>query len=89
MERTFKTYNSIIFTHNRAETADKILKAIKDFWLTKGYAPGARDIQKAIGVESLSTVARHLKYLRADGKVIWNEGDVRSLRLPNMRIVFD
>lgn len=46
---------------------EEVLRFIEDFFSRKGYAPSIREIQKAINVQSTSTVHTYINYLVETG----------------------
>lgn len=59
----------------------QVYDAIEEFMATNGYAPSIRDICKATGIRSTSTVWYHLNNLRNEGRVTWKDARSRTLRL--------
>jgi repressor LexA len=51
------------------ERQKSIFKFIKDFLIEKGYPPSVREIGKAVGLKSSSTVHGYLAKLEADGLI--------------------
>lgn len=51
------------------DTRSSILRYISDCQDTNGYAPSYREIAAAVGLQSPSTVARHIRVLKNEGKI--------------------
>lgn len=51
------------------EMRDRILKYISDRFDTDGCAPSYREIAAAVGLQSPSSVARHVRILQKEGKL--------------------
>lgn len=64
-------------TKKQRETLD----FISDFIEKQGYSPSFREIQRALGVKSVSTVASHVDNLIAKGYLRKSESGVRSLEI--------
>lgn len=58
-----------------------VLAYIAAFTAVRGYAPTLREIGKGLGIVSVAAVAQHLGYLRAKGRLTWEEGRQRTLRV--------
>ncbi len=56
-----------------------LLDFIEAFIDDKGYSPTYREIMKALGYKSVSTVAKHVDNLVALGALVKKDGEVRSL----------
>lgn len=52
-----------------SESQEKVLQAIVDFHAVHGYPPAIRDICKATGLTSSSTVWSHLRSLQEAGYI--------------------
>ena len=61
----------------------EILTYIEQYSKEKGYPPTVREIGKAVGLCSTSTVHGYLKRLERDGKLEKADGGSRTLRLKN------
>lgn len=59
----------------------ELLEYLKGFISTHGYGPSYREIQKALGYGSVSTVAIHIEGLIKTGKVIKKDFSARSLEV--------
>lgn len=51
------------------DTRSSILRYISDCHDTNGYSPSYREIAAAVGLQSPSTVARHIRVLKSEGKL--------------------
>lgn len=58
---------------------DKVFHAIEEYYLANGFGASFRDIQRATGIGSLSTVDRYVKQLRAEGLIIAKRDHYRTL----------
>lgn len=63
------------------EKRGQITEAIAAYSEAHGYAPTVRELAGAVGLRSTNTVWSHLLYLRQLGRVTWQEGAGRTLRL--------
>jgi repressor LexA len=61
-------------------TDEQIIKAIVELG-AKGYPPSIREIGKAVGLKSSSTVQKRLIKLKNQGKIEWEPTHVRTLRV--------
>lgn len=59
----------------------QLLDFIEGFISGQGYSPTFREIMQALGYKSVSTVAKHIDGLVAQGALIKREGKARSLEL--------
>lgn len=59
----------------------ELLAYLKGFITTNGYGPSYREIQKALGYSSVSTVATHIDGLVKAGKLNKKDFSARSLEL--------
>jgi SOS-response transcriptional repressor LexA len=57
-----------------------ILACLSESLALRGYPPSGRELMDAAGLRSFSSVHHHLKRLRAEGYVTWNDGEQRTLR---------
>lgn len=64
---------------------NEILAYIEQYSLQKGYPPTVREIGKAVGLNSPSTVHGYLSRLEKDGKLEKEDGSSRALRLKGFR----
>ena len=58
-----------------------ILQFIRRYQKKHGYPPSVRDITSAVGLASPSTTHVHLVALRSQGRVSWEQGKMRTLRV--------
>lgn len=61
----------------------ELLAYLKGFITTNGYGPSYREIQKALGYSSVSTVATHIDGLVKAGKLNKKDFSARSLEIVN------
>lgn len=59
----------------------ELLEYLKGFITTNGYGPSYREIQKALGYSSVSTVAVHIDGLVVAGKLVKKDRSARSLEI--------
>ena len=59
----------------------QLLDFIEGFISGQGYSPTFREIMQALGYKSVSTVAKHIDGLVAQGALIKREGKARLLEL--------
>lgn len=72
------------------KTRDRILQFISDFTDANGYTPSYREIALAVGLQSTSTVARHINNLKKNGKLIAvSDSKGRNLRLNRNIALYD
>ena len=62
---------------------------IKQFWLEKGYPPDICDLAARVGLSAKSATWYWLNRFRQDGQILFEEKIERTIRLPNMGVVFD
>lgn len=58
----------------------RVLEWLIDYHAEHGYSPSVREIARGLGVTA-STAHYHLGVLRAEGKVAWESGQMRTLRV--------
>ena len=63
-----------------AEDAE-IVSAIARFCSQHGYGPSFIEVGKACGFNSTASIKYRLDKLRAEGKVTWQDGRARTLRV--------
>lgn len=63
-----------------------IFKFIKQQIETAGYPPSVREIGKAVGLSSSSTVHAHLRTLQKKGLLEIDDSKTRAIRLPNRHL---
>ena len=56
-----------------------LLKFLKDYYAEKGYPPNVREMGKAMGVKSTSTVVYYLKKLEQKGLIIREMAKTRAI----------
>ena len=66
---------------NLDETSDLIFEYIDEYIRENGYAPSVRDICDGVGVKSTSTVHTHLKRLEHQGRLTYETGKRRAIKL--------
>lgn len=59
----------------------ELLEYLKGFIIATGYGPSYREIQRALGYKSVSTVAMHIEGLIKIGKLRKKDQTARSLEL--------
>ena len=59
---------------------NKVYETIKTFLEERSYPPAVRDISAALGV-STSTVHYHMHRLRRKGRIAFEDGRARTVRL--------
>jgi repressor LexA len=64
-------------TDRQAEVLATIKRLIKE----RGYPPTVAELMAALDIASPTGVTCHLKALRAKGKLTWQDGKSRTLRL--------
>lgn len=60
---------------------DEVLDFIISFIAKRGYAPSIREIQTALSLSSPSRVQDRLVALRSEGRIDWEPGLPRTLRV--------
>lgn len=64
------------------DITEKVLEFCKDYIEEHGYAPTIREIGKAIGISSTSSVHRHMQRLFKEGKLATEHpGEARAFRI--------
>ena len=69
-----------------AERCDSIYEYIKDFLMDKGYPPSVREIGKAVGLSSSSTVHAYLRKLEKNGRIHRDPTKPRAIELTEEKI---
>lgn len=59
----------------------ELLEYLKGFIITTGYGPSYREIQRALGYKSVSTVAAHIDGLVKVGKLYKKDRSARSIEI--------
>lgn len=65
----------------RGVKADEVVGFLAGYINQHGYSPTIAEIGEGVGLASKAGVHRHLRRLRAEGRVTWVEGSTRTLRL--------
>ena len=60
-------------------TRERILFFIGDFHKWNGYSPSFDEIREALGFASKSPIHYHMKRLRADGLIDYQDGQPRTV----------
>lgn len=63
------------------KTKERILQYVEEFTKQNGYCPTVREIGKAVGLSSSSTVHRHLKNLEEEGLIDSKTSTPRTWRV--------
>ncbi len=63
----------------------ELLQFIDDFIKEHGYGPSYREVMRALGYKSVSTVAAHVDQLIAKGYVEKKDNSARSLQVVSLR----
>lgn len=58
-----------------------VLAYIAAFTAERGYAPTLREVGEGLGIVSTNAVAQHVGYLRQKGRLIWEDGKQRTMRV--------
>ena len=66
---------------NLNENQIKILEYLKEFNLKKGYPPSIREICKAVGYKSTSSVYKHLNILEEEGYIRKDSSKPRAIEI--------
>lgn len=67
-------------TDATAARTERIHDAIVVLWV-RGFGPTLQEIQEYAGISSVSVVYYHLHKLRLAGRVTWEEGKARTIRV--------
>lgn len=62
-------------------TRRNIVKFISSYWTKNKCAPSLTEISAGVGLASHSAVRTHLLILQNEGKVTWQAGKMRSVRV--------
>ncbi len=65
----------------QAEARKVVLRYIRKFWREYNYPPTMREIAAALGYGSKEAIRYHLRALREQGIVDWQEGAGRTIRI--------
>ena len=60
---------------------DVLLAAIIACWDDRGVAPTVRELSEELGLRSTAPMHRYLERLREEGRVSWERGKARTLRV--------
>lgn len=58
-----------------------VLAYVAAFTAERGYAPTLREIGDGLGIASVNAVSQHLFYLRKKGRLAWEDGKQRTMRV--------
>lgn len=64
----------------RYVTNRQVYDAIQSFIAQHGYCPTVREIAEIVGINVSSTWA-HLRTLRKHGWIVWNDRQIRTIRI--------
>lgn len=59
----------------------EVLSAIAEFQNVRGYSPSIRELADVLGLDSVSTVHRHLEVLKRQGFIAWEPSANRTIRI--------
>lgn len=62
-------------------TREQVTRFIEAFDIFHGYAPSIEDVRKGCGFASQSTALYWLRKLRAEGRIDYEDGKARTLRV--------
>ena len=62
-------------------TDDEIVTFVRDFCGRHGFGPTIREVGEALGYRSYTAVKYRLDNLREEGRVTWQDGRTRTLRV--------
>lgn len=60
---------------------DELVEFIRDYARERGYAPSVREVAAHVKFSSTSSAHALLRSLRSQGRVEWEEGQPRTLRV--------
>ena len=60
---------------------DELVEWLEEFFASRRYAPSMREVMAFCGYTSSSSVMARLERLRREGRVDWNTGQNRTLRV--------
>lgn len=69
------------YSRRSVEMAERIVDFIGFYVEVRGYPPTVREIGQAVGLSSSSSVAGQLRKLRREGRVTFEDGKPRTLRI--------
>lgn len=67
-------------------TRRRILQVISDFISSYHYPPTLQKIKNLAGIRSFDAVGRHLKVLKEQGFIDWEDGLSHKIRMTNKHI---
>ena len=67
---------------------NKVYKAIVDFMLENNYPPTITEISEYSGIKSRMAIMECLEMLELDGKITWERGKNRTIKIPGMNYVY-
>lgn len=67
----------------------KIVKAIYDFNSFHQYPPSIQDIKKLSGIRSFNTVGRHLKVLKEQGLIDWEDNIGQEIKITDDTLIME
>ena len=65
----------------RIEDAEKLCKAVKEYFEKNHYAPTVRELSKELDLSSTSTVSKRLMVARELGYIDFSDGEPRTIVL--------
>lgn len=71
----------MIATNELTAKQQAVLDYIRAFRREHAYVPSIRDMMAHFGIKSPQGIACHLRALRRKGRIVWDEGLARSVRL--------
>jgi predicted transcriptional regulator len=69
------------------KTKEKLIHAIDAWWKAKDYAPSMRELARLMN-KPVSTIHYHLRNLRDEGLIEFEDGVSRSVKTINMLVVW-
>lgn len=64
----------------RPNPRQRVLRYLEKFWATYGYPPTLWEITRALNYANPAVVRYHLRALREEGKIEWQDGGGRTIR---------
>lgn len=68
-------------TEEGAQRRIAIIRFVTEYQQQHHMAPSIREIAEAVGIVSKTAVRHHLETLRREGRVTWEDGKFRSLKV--------
>ena len=65
----------------RVAKKEAVYDYVKQHIKERGYAPSLEEICAGVGIRSKATVAYNLNWLKAEGRVDWEQNKSRTLRI--------